>query len=63
MSKLANILNKIKTGYKTNKFDMAVVFIIILIILLVTGMWRLEKARPQKEPIKVSHNISFTTVI
>ena len=60
---LTNILNKIKTGYKANKFDVAVVFIIILVILLIMGIWRLEKVRPKKEPIQLSHNISFATII
>lgn len=59
---LANILNKIKIGYEANKFDIIVVSLIILSILLAMGIWRLEKARPEKEPIRLSHNISFMSL-
>jgi len=59
---LTNILNKIKIGYKTNKLDITIIFIIILTILLTVGIWRLGKVRPKKEPIELSHNISFTQI-
>lgn len=62
MGSLSDILNKINGAYKANKFDIAIISIIILIVLLAVGIWRLEKARPQKEPIEVTHNISFMSL-
>lgn len=63
MNKLAQGINKVKIWYQTNKFDIAAVFIIILMVTLIFGLWRLEKVRLEKEPIQLSHNISFATFI
>jgi len=61
--KLANFIKRVKLLYKQNKLDLFVFTVIILTILLILGLWRLEKVRPQKEPIQLSHNISFATFI
>ncbi|MEK7559749.1 MAG: hypothetical protein AAB522_00395 [Patescibacteria group bacterium] len=60
---LSNKLNKIKEWYKVSRVETAIVFLIILVVLLLVGIWRQKKVSPQKEPIRLSHNISFATSI
>ena len=56
--KLANYIKRVKLLYEQNKLDLFTLTTIILIILLVFGMWRLEKVRPQKEPIRVESDFA-----
>lgn len=47
------MINNIKWLYQKNKVDIAVIFFLILIVLLVVGMWRLNQVRPEKQPIRI----------
>lgn len=53
MIKLANFIKRVKFEFKTRKNDLAIALLIIFVILLVMGSWRLKKIKPQKEPIRI----------
>lgn len=50
---LSNYIKRVKSWFKINKVDLIIITMIVLVVLLGVGMWRLNQTKPEKQPIRV----------
>lgn len=50
---LSNYIKRVKLWFDVNKVDVIIFTMIVLMVLLGIGVWRLNQIKPEKQPIRV----------